>query len=114
MKHRQTYRNSEHNSFEDIVKIFQNCSEVNVPIECACFAVAGPVKSNAVKLTNLSHWVIDGTILEKNCNIKAVQIVNDFVGAGYGLLTLNHETDCITIQVRYFNLYNLYYSQYVF
>ena len=96
MKHRQTYRNSEHNSFEDIVKIFQNCSEVNVPIECACFAVAGPVKSNAVKLTNLSHWV------------------NDFVGAGYGLLTLNHETDCITIQVRYFNLYNLYYSQYVF
>lgn len=99
LKYRQTYKNADHASFADVVKLFQSCPEVSVPIECACFAVAGPVKCNAVRLTNLSHWIIDGAALEIACDIKVVQIVNDFVGAGYGLLTLDNKKDCITIQV---------------
>ena len=60
-------------------------------MSCDVFAVAGPVESNRVVFTN-RNWVIDGADLEKTLGIQRVRLVNDFVGAGYGLLTLDkHE-----------------------
>lgn len=37
--------------------------------------------------------------VEEKFNIPVVRLVNDFVAAGYGLLTLDVESECITLQV---------------
>lgn len=84
-------------SFTDAVKTFLGESG-NVLVECACFAVAGPVQNNRVQLTNRDGWTIDGSVIAREVGIRSVQIVNDFVGIGYGILTLDDETDCVTIQ----------------
>ena len=60
--------------------------------------VAGPVKSNTVKFTNREDWNIDGNQIARELGIKSVKLINDFLGAGYGLLTLNKATECIVIQ----------------
>ncbi|CAN0197591.1 unnamed protein product, partial [Laminaria digitata] len=36
--------------------------------------------------------------IEERFNIATVRLVNDFVAAGYGLLTLDIDTECITLQ----------------
>ena len=64
----------------------------------ACLAVAGPVKNNVVVFTNRDSWSIDGDMIGKQLGIKRVRLVNDFLAAGYGLLTLNESTECIVLQ----------------
>lgn len=64
-----------------------------------CLAVAGPVKKNLVLMTNMEHLgeeglEIDGTKLKEAVGcIVHVKIINDFVGMGYGALTLDHDTE---------------------
>lgn len=69
---------------------------------CACFAVAGPVQNNCAQMTNLENLEkgtvlhFDGKTIQESeykllkC-IKKCVVVNDFVGQGYGTLTLNHK-----------------------
>jgi glucokinase len=49
---------------------------VKMPIERACFDVAGPVVDGRVKITNLP-WVIDEASLAKDLNFKSVHLMND-------------------------------------
>lgn len=63
----------------------------------ACLACAGPVKKNVVIMTNMEHLdslPIDGAALVRSvpCLVHA-KIVNDFVGMGYGALTLDYDTE---------------------
>lgn len=39
--------------------------------------------------------------IEERFNIARVRLVNDFVAAGYGLLTLDIDTECATVQVTW-------------
>jgi len=55
--------------------------------EVACFAVAGVAQQNQCRLTNLD-WLIDGPGLSAKFEIPTIEIINDFVGQGYGVLTL--------------------------
>lgn len=64
----------------------------------ACLAVAGPVKDNMVRFTNRDTWSIDGDKLQEDMGIRRIRLMNDFVAVGYGLLTLNEETECVTLQ----------------
>jgi glucokinase len=70
----------------------------------ACLAIAGPVRNNAVSMSNLHDIVIDGTAIAQGTyntatpmdpflqKIKTCKIINDFVAQGYGCLTLQpHE-----------------------
>lgn len=73
-----------------------------VPIEeaevVACLAIAGPVKNNAVSLSNLHGMIVDGDAITKKTyapkgdkylnSIVVCRIINDFVAQGYGCLTL--------------------------
>ena len=43
----------------------------------ACFAIAGPIADNAVKLTN-RNWDISGADLEKEFGFTDVKLINDF------------------------------------
>ncbi len=64
----------------------------------ACFAVAGPVTDNVVRFTNRDMWSVDGDLIAKELGIKVVRLVNDFLAVGYGLLTLDEDTECVTLQ----------------
>jgi len=91
------YLNVEHGSFDDIVRAFLLASGTTEAPTTACFGVAGPVEANAVDFTN-RNWRIDGAELEKTLGIAKVRLINDFVAAGYGLLTLDEEKECVTLQ----------------
>ena len=58
--------------------------------ERACFAIAGPVRQGRVKLTNLP-WLLEEQQLAQDCQLKAVELVNDFAVLIYGLPHLQPE-----------------------
>ena len=58
------------------------------PPERACFAIAGPVINNTVKLTNLA-WFLDAKRLEDALGISHVALINDFEAVGHGILGLD-------------------------
>ena len=106
------YRNQDHlpakenGIFEKkiIGPFLEHCWATNAslaPVEeveiVACLAVAGPVKNNVVKISNLHYIEIDGDAISKQKFVKGNQylnsivvcrIINDFVAQGYGCLTL--------------------------
>jgi glucokinase len=93
------YRNEEHDSFLDVLRAFlaDPDSQQKHPV-VACLAVAGPVKNNQVNFTNRESWNLQGEAIAAAVNIKKVRLVNDFLAVGYGILTLNDETECILLQ----------------
>lgn len=68
--------------------------------EKACFAIAGPIVNNSVKLTNLV-WFLDAERLQQELGIPKISLINDFVAVGYGILGLT-ESDLHTLQVGKF------------
>jgi len=68
--------------------------------EKACFAIAGPVVNNNVKLTNLV-WFLDAERLQAELGIAKVSLINDFAAVGYGVLGLK-ESDLSTLQTGQF------------
>lgn len=62
----------------------------------ACFAIAGPVVNNTVKLTNLA-WFLDAKRLEQELGIAQISLINDFEAVGHGILGLD-ATDLYTLQ----------------
>src|SRR5262249_48132438 len=50
--------------------------KVKMPVEWACFDVAGPVINGRVKITNLP-WVMDEGSLAKDLDLKSVRLMND-------------------------------------
>jgi glucokinase len=50
--------------------------KVKIPVERACFDVAGPVIDGRVKITNLP-WVMDEGSLALDLNLKSVRLIND-------------------------------------
>lgn len=65
-------------------------------IEAACFALAGPVASRRVVLTNLP-WQVDADALADRFAIPYVALVNDFEAVGYGISGLRQD-DLLTLQ----------------
>ena len=43
----------------------------------ACFAVAGPITEQGIRLTNLP-WLMNATALEREFSIPVVKLINDF------------------------------------
>ena len=58
--------------------------------EKACFAIAGPIVNNTVKLTNLS-WMLNASHMESELGISQIALINDFEAIGYGVLGLTNE-----------------------
>eukprot|EP00240_Pyramimonas_obovata_P002321 CAMPEP_0118929704 /NCGR_PEP_ID=MMETSP1169-20130426/6631_1 /TAXON_ID=36882 /ORGANISM="Pyramimonas obovata, Strain CCMP722" /LENGTH=449 /DNA_ID=CAMNT_0006871951 /DNA_START=93 /DNA_END=1439 /DNA_ORIENTATION=- len=93
------YPNEEFDSFESIVRTFFHETGVeDCKPAAACLAVAGPVDRNTVEFTNRDGWRICGEELAKSLSMGPVRLINDFVAAGYGLLTLDEDTETITLQ----------------
>lgn len=98
LQFRKTYKNDDYSSFLAVLQEFMNDPQSSPTIDVACFGVAGPTTNNWALLTNRGGWEIDGAALEKATGIRTVSVINDFVAAGYGVLTLNDDEECICIQ----------------
>lgn len=95
---KKSYHNEDYASFGDVVRAFLKEAAVSKPPITACLAVAGPVKNNVVRFTNRDSWEIDGDQIGEELGIKKVLLINDFVAAGYGVLTVNIELECCILQ----------------
>jgi len=85
----EKFPNMFYKSLEDIVSAFlrQYCSGSNPKPVVAVLAVAGIVTNNACRFTNLD-WIVDGFTFASKLGIPRVEVINDFVAQGYGMLTL--------------------------
>ena len=91
------YKNNDYVAFTQILSEFLSQEGNNGPVKAACFAVAGPVANNRINFTNREGWIIDAQDLKSEFPIESVQLINDFVANGYGLLALK-EDDCEVLQ----------------
>lgn len=73
------YENREYLSFSDVLRDFLDATSglgMRTPLS-ACFAVAGPVTEQGIRLTNLP-WQMNAGTLEREFAIPAVKLINDF------------------------------------
>jgi len=71
--------------------------KVKIPIERACFDVAGPVIDGRVKITNLP-WVMDEASLAKDLKLKSVRLMNDLEAVARAIPALR-PSDVTTLNV---------------
>jgi len=91
------YHNHKYDSFYDVIQEFLAECSLQQPPYIACFAVAGAVVDNTCQLVNLG-WYLDGDALARDLGIHEVHLINDFEAQGYGILTLEKETECDVLQ----------------
>ena len=66
-----------------------------IGVQSACFGVAGPVKGERSKISNLP-WVIDARELAKQLKLNSVGLINDLEAYAYGIDALESK-DFITL-----------------
>ncbi|MCF7806529.1 MAG: glucokinase [Simkaniaceae bacterium] len=89
----QKFHSHEYPDLISIVRIF--CEKFPQKIKRACFGVAGPIRDNICKATNLP-WVIDANKMEKELGIEKIFLINDLEANAYGIKTLK-EKDFFTL-----------------
>ena len=92
----KSYRSTQYSDFVQVLKTFLSESKPNLPVKAACFAVAGPVRSGVVSVTNLP-WLITEEQLRDVLQTPHVALINDFVSVGYGIPLLD-QSDILTLQ----------------
>ncbi|PTR17283.1 glucokinase [Nitrosospira sp. Nsp2] len=92
------YANREYSSFSDVLGDFLgNTSALGMkPPLSACFAVAGPVTEQGIKLTNLP-WLMNARVLEREFGIPSVKLINDFEAVALSVEVLAVD-DLVTLQ----------------
>ena len=91
----KSFCSAAYSNLTDILDEFLRESGIS-KISSACFAVAGPVRSRRVTLTNLP-WCVDADEIAARFAIERVTLINDFEGTGLGLSALQ-ENDLLTLQ----------------
>ena len=83
-----SYPSAEYDDLEEVIRQFLSEYKLTLPIEAACIAVAGPVKSGVASVTNLP-WEISENKISNLFNIPRVKLVNDFVAVVNGINELD-------------------------
>ncbi len=78
-------------SFDELVRGF--CARHRPPLVAGCIAVAGPVRDNRCRATNLP-WTIDGAGLARAVGLDELTLVNDLEAVGYGIDLLSTDELC--------------------
>src|SRR5262245_10271499 len=71
---REEVHSADYTSLQALAREF--LTKLNMPVDRACFAVAGPIVDGRVKTTNLP-WVMDEVSLAKELNLRSVHLMND-------------------------------------
>lgn len=80
-----TFSSREHANLEGVLRSF--VSSHRLPIERACFGIAGPVRHGRCDATNLP-WVVDARQLAGALGLEAVGLINDLEANAYGIAAL--------------------------
>eukprot|EP00931_Biecheleriopsis_adriatica_P102372 TRINITY_DN77351_c0_g1_i1.p1 TRINITY_DN77351_c0_g1~~TRINITY_DN77351_c0_g1_i1.p1 ORF type:complete len:425 (+),score=82.73 TRINITY_DN77351_c0_g1_i1:31-1305(+) len=91
------YSNRNWDSFLEVVKDFLGKANLPCPPYVGCLAVAGVVVDNRCNLVNLG-WKLDGDLMAQELGMASIHLINDFEAQGYGILTLDTETECDCLQ----------------
>ncbi|HSP33556.1 MAG TPA: glucokinase [Thermoanaerobaculia bacterium] len=81
-------------TFDDLLRDFLPLC--GVPVDAACFAVAGPVLDARAEVTNLK-WLMESWKLEAAFGIPRVTLINDFYAVAVGVPLLADE-DLVSLQ----------------
>lgn len=92
----KSYASGDYSNFIQVLTTFLQEHSLTNTINAACFAIAGPVKSGIVAVTNLP-WIINENELSTTLQIPKVKLVNDFIAVVYGLAELKN-TDTLILQ----------------
>jgi glucokinase len=93
MVRHKRYKNREFTNFEAILTDFLSNSPAP---EYGCLGVAGVIRDNTAKFTNLD-WILNQETLQKEFNLKKVWLINDLT-AVCASLPLLQEDELVTIQ----------------
>lgn len=77
-----TFPSARYPSLEAIVREF--LSQIDMPVERACFGVAGPVVGGRSEITNLS-WIIDAREIQAALNLPSVELLNDLEAIAWAI-----------------------------
>ncbi len=80
-----TYPSAHYPSLEAIIAKF--LQKVNLPVERACFGVAGPIFGGKAHITNIA-WEIDEANLKAMFGWQKVKLINDLQSVGYAISVL--------------------------
>jgi glucokinase len=83
-----TYPSHEYPNLLEMVRRF--LADHQVQPQYACFGMAGPVRKDRVRLTNLP-WVVDARELERALHLKQVWLLNDLQANAHGIPALGKE-----------------------
>jgi glucokinase len=88
-----SFPSDEYNSLNEILVDF--IGRINLPVDLACFGIAGPVVEGRVQATNLP-WVIDANELKAELNFSDICLLNDLESIATAVPLLE-EADIVTI-----------------
>ncbi|MCH9609913.1 MAG: Glucokinase [Chlamydiales bacterium] len=80
----KTYKSSDYDDLETIIKRFISEVKPKKPVQSACFAIAGPVVNGVCHATNLP-WIVDEKKLAAVLGISDVYLINDLEGNAWAI-----------------------------
>jgi len=89
----KTYMSSDHSGLPEIMRDF--IVTEGIPVQSACFGVAGPVRNGVSKISNLP-WTIDSRELARQLKLNSVGLINDLEAYAYGIDALESK-DFVTL-----------------
>jgi glucokinase len=89
----KVYPSQQHNGLTEIVAAFTKTE--GIPVQSACFGVAGPVRGGRSKISNLP-WTIDSRELAAQLKLRTVGLINDLEAFAYGIDALESK-DFVTL-----------------
>ena len=81
----ETYPSADHDSLEELVRVF--LSRHPVEVSHACFGVAGPVRDGRIAGVNLA-WPVDCSRVAASLGLPSVGLINDLEANAYGIAAL--------------------------
>src|SRR5437660_6786277 len=87
------YMSQQETGLPDIISNFVKSE--GIPVHSACFGVAGPVRGERSKISNLA-WTIDSAELATMLKLKSVGLINDLEAFAYGIDDLESK-DSVTL-----------------
>lgn len=95
----QDYPSQQYPDFIPLLQSFIQQYTAGASIEACCLAVAGPVKSQVVHVTNLP-WIISRRQLVELLQTEKVILINDFIAVAYGVPLLEASETILLQQGR--------------
>jgi glucokinase len=80
----QSYNSMDFDSFEAILRRYQQTTSHALDGQCSSIGVAGPILNNSCETTNLP-WVVSGNAIKDEFKFKSLYLANDLVMQAYGL-----------------------------